>query len=82
MCLGPVRKADDDNLKPAGVPSNGLLIKYGLDDWKVSLPIGLAMAVPFLANEVSGGGPAVGVWEMDGLIEVQRLLHCFCMVMW
>lgn len=32
---------------------DGPLVRYGLTDWKFTLPAGLALAVPFLANEVS-----------------------------
>lgn len=37
---------------PADVSFDGPLIRYGLTDWKVYVPLGLALSVPFLANEV------------------------------
>jgi hypothetical protein len=33
-------------------PKTGLLSKYGLDDWKFALPVGLLLGIPALANEV------------------------------
>ena len=40
----------------AAVPEtfeNGILGKYGLDDWKISVPIGLAVSIPAISNNVS-----------------------------
>lgn len=51
--------------KPASVSLDGPLIRYGLDDWKFSLPIGMALSVPFLANE----------WYV--LSEETQLVACF-----
>ncbi len=54
---GAVRRADaaaapaDDARKPADVTLEGPLDRYGLTDWKVYVPAGLALSVPFLANE-------------------------------
>jgi hypothetical protein len=39
---------------PADVSLDGPLIRYGLNDWKLSVPLGMALSVPFLANEVRG----------------------------
>jgi hypothetical protein len=65
---GPVLNkaaADDEDKKlmPAGVSLEGPLIRYGLTDWKLYVPLGLALSVPFLANEVKKkeGGPSVFV---------------------
>lgn len=49
--------------KPADVSLDGPLIRYGLDDWKLSLPIGMALSVPLLANEVSPSGVLVVALE-------------------
>ncbi|TFJ86455.1 hypothetical protein NSK_002112 [Nannochloropsis salina CCMP1776] len=60
---GPVRRdaaanspaapaaVDDLSRKPADVSLEGPLERYGLTDWKVYVPAGLALSVPFLANE-------------------------------
>lgn len=48
---GPVRK---EKQVPADVSLDGPLIRYGLNDWKLSVPLGMALSVPFLANEVRG----------------------------
>jgi len=44
---------EDKKLMPADVSLEGPLIRYGLTDWKLYVPLGLALSVPFLANEVS-----------------------------
>lgn len=43
---------EDKSRMPADVSLEGPLIRYGLTDWKVYVPAGLALSVPFLANEV------------------------------
>ena len=66
---GPVlnKAADDDKkLMPADVSFDGPLVRYGLTDWKVYVPLGLAMSVPFLANEVRLMGGCV-CWCVVGV---------------
>ncbi len=31
----------------------GFMSRYGLDDWKLALPVGILVSMPTLANEVS-----------------------------
>lgn len=73
---GPVVKKsaedEDKKLMPADVSLEGPLMRYGLTDWKVYVPAGLALSVPFLANEVRAvscracGCTTLSVLSMDG----------------
>jgi hypothetical protein len=58
-------KKRDEESKAVEVNTPGTLEKYGLNDWKIAGPIGLALGIPFIYND----------WYM--MTEETQLVACF-----
>lgn len=50
---GARQKDEEEASDVIQVPTEGLLQKYGLDDWKISAPLIGALAIPTISNGVS-----------------------------
>ena len=46
MCMSPVAAVVGEE--------RGFAARYGLDDWKFAVPVGILFGMPVIANEVSG----------------------------